>query len=133
MASSPVFLGFDLSTQQLKALALDNELNVVHEASVHFDNDLKEFKTHGGVHQHDDNLTVTAPTLMWVKAWDVLFEKMRADGFDFKSVVCLSGTGQQHGSVYWKKGAREILKGLKKEQPFYDQLKVMNYLLAVVL
>lgn len=126
MASSPVFLGFDLSTQQLKALAIDNELNVVHEASVHFDNDLKEFKTQGGVEQHNDNLTVTAPTLMWVKAWDVLFDKMKAAGFDFQSVVCLSGTGQQHGSVYWTKGARQTLKGLTKDKSFHDQLKVIN-------
>lgn len=122
--ASPLFLGFDLSTQQLKALAIDEKLNVVHEASVHFDNDLPEFKTQGGVHQNEDKLTVTAPTLMWVKAWDLLFDKMKVSGFDFQSVVCLSGTGQQHGSVFWQKGARQTLKAMTKEQSFYDQLKV---------
>lgn len=124
--ASPVFLGFDLSTQQLKALAIDNDLNIIHETSVHFDNDLPKYKTQGGVHKHEDNLTVTAPCLLWVQAWDLLFDRMKSEGFDFKSVVCMSGTGQQHGSVYWKKGAKEALKSLKSGGSFYDQLKVKN-------
>jgi xylulokinase len=122
--ASPVFLGFDLSTQQLKALAIDNELNILHESSVHFDDDLPEYKTQGGVHKQEDNLTVTAPCLLWVKAWDLLFERMKSNGFDFQSVVCVSGTGQQHGSVYWKKGAKDVLKTLKRGNSFHDQLKV---------
>lgn len=48
----------------------------------------------GGAHVHEDKLTVTAPTLMWVKALDLLLQKMRKRNFDFSSVVALSGTGQ---------------------------------------
>lgn len=29
--------------------------------------DNKIFRTQGGVHIHDDQVTVTAPTIMWVK------------------------------------------------------------------
>lgn len=122
--ATPFFLGFDSSTQQLKAIAIDRDLNVVTEASVHFDNDLPEFKTHGGVHRHENNLTVTAPTLMWVKAFDLVLDRLREKGCDFGSVTCLSGTGQQHGSVYWKKGARETLRNLQRGRTLFEQLEV---------
>lgn len=41
-----------------------------------------------------DNKTVTAPTLMWVKALDMLLDKLRVCGVDFSKVVALSGTAQ---------------------------------------
>uniref|UniRef100_A0A1L1SUA8 Xylulokinase homolog (H. influenzae) n=1 Tax=Mus musculus TaxID=10090 RepID=A0A1L1SUA8_MOUSE len=36
-------LGWDFSTQQVKVVAVDAELNVFYEDSVHFDRDLPEF------------------------------------------------------------------------------------------
>uniref|UniRef100_A0A8D2HIC1 Xylulose kinase n=1 Tax=Urocitellus parryii TaxID=9999 RepID=A0A8D2HIC1_UROPR len=36
-------LGWDFSTQQVKVVAIDAELNVFYEDSVHFDRDLPEF------------------------------------------------------------------------------------------
>ena len=125
--AAPHFLGFDSSTQQLKALVIDNKLNVVTEASVHFDNDLPEFKTQGGVHQHEDNLTVTAPTLLWVKAFDLVLRRLKEKGLNFGCIACVSGTGQQHGSVYWKIGARETLKNLQSGKSLYEQLQVFPY------
>lgn len=38
------WLGFDLSTQQLKSVAINSNLEIVFEASVHFDTDLPEFR-----------------------------------------------------------------------------------------
>uniref|UniRef100_A0A674AS36 Xylulose kinase n=1 Tax=Salmo trutta TaxID=8032 RepID=A0A674AS36_SALTR len=61
------YLGFDFSTQQLKVVAVDGNLSVVHQDSVQFDSELPEFGTQGGVHIHADSLTVTSPVLMWVK------------------------------------------------------------------
>nr|XP_039267445.1 xylulose kinase-like [Styela clava] len=115
------YLGFDFSTQQVKALAINDDLVVTHEASVQFDTDLPEFKTEGGVHIHNDKLAVTAPTLMWVKALDLLLEKIK-DTFDFSTVVALSGTGQQHGSVYWKEGALKKLQSLNAQYSLHDEL-----------
>ncbi|KAG7524708.1 NEDD8 ultimate buster 1 [Solea senegalensis] len=109
---SPLYLGFDFSTQQLKVVAIDGNLHVVHQSNVHFDSELPEFRTEGGVHLHDDRLTVTAPVLMWVKALDLLMDKMKRAGFDFLRVRALSGSGQQHGSVFWRRGARETLNQL---------------------
>uniref|UniRef100_A0A8I5NMT3 Xylulose kinase n=1 Tax=Papio anubis TaxID=9555 RepID=A0A8I5NMT3_PAPAN len=89
-------LGWDFSTQQVKVVAVDAELNVFYEESVHFDRDLPEFGTQGGVHVHKDGLTVTSPVLMWV---------------------------QQHGSIYWKTGAQQALTSLSPDLPLHQQLQ----------
>ncbi|XP_056594582.1 xylulose kinase isoform X1 [Triplophysa dalaica] len=111
------FLGLDFSTQQLKVIAVDAHLEVIDQNAVHFDSELQEFRTHGGVHIHDDKLTVTSPVLMWVKALDVLLKKMKDSGFDFSRVRAISGSGQQHGSVYWRTGAKQTLNHLDPKQP----------------
>lgn len=113
------YLGFDFSTQQLKVIAIDGNLTVIYQNAVHFDSELQEFKTHGGVHIHDDKLTVTSPVLMWVKALDVLLKKMSDSEFDFSRVRAISGSGQQHGSVYWKKGTKETLNHLDPQQDLH--------------
>ncbi|XP_059965634.1 xylulose kinase isoform X2 [Mesoplodon densirostris] len=116
-------LGWDFSTQQVKVVAVDAELNVFYEDSVHFDRDLLEFGTQGGVHVHEDGLTVTSPVLMWVQALDIILEKMKASGFDFSQVLALSGAGQQHGSVYWKAGASQVLTSLSPDLLLHEQLQ----------
>uniref|UniRef100_A0A1A7WDK9 Xylulokinase homolog (H. influenzae) n=1 Tax=Iconisemion striatum TaxID=60296 RepID=A0A1A7WDK9_9TELE len=45
----PLYLGLDFSTQQLKVVAIDGDLNVVHQNHLHFDSELPEFRTQGGV------------------------------------------------------------------------------------
>ncbi|XP_030624429.1 xylulose kinase isoform X2 [Chanos chanos] len=117
------YLGFDFSTQQLKVLAIDERLEVIHQNNVLFDSELPEFRTQGGVHVHGDRLTVTSPVRMWVKAVDLILQKMKNNGFDFSNVKALSGSGQQHGSVYWKKGARQVLNYLDPEKPLHDILQ----------
>ncbi|XP_064410121.1 xylulose kinase [Latimeria chalumnae] len=108
---------------QLKVVAVDEALTVVHQNSVQFDRDLPEFGTQGGAHVHSNNLTVTSPALMWVKALDIILEKMKSSGFDFSCVKALSGSGQQHGSVYWKNGANNILKNLLADLPLHQLLE----------
>ncbi|XP_071590757.1 xylulose kinase isoform X3 [Heliangelus exortis] len=121
--AAPCYLGWDFSTQQLKVIAIDEQLRVIYEDNVHFDRDLPEFKTQGGVYIHSDRLTVTSPVLMWVKALDMILEKMKSSGFNFSQVRALSGAGQQHGSVYWKKGSSHILKNAPSELPLHQSLK----------
>ncbi|KAF1373361.1 hypothetical protein PFLUV_G00259760 [Perca fluviatilis] len=120
---SPVYLGFDFSTQQLKVVAIDENLNVVHQNNVQFDSELPEFRTQGGVHIHGDRLTVTSPVLMWVKALDLLLDKVKRAGLDFSRVRALSGSGQQHGSVYWRRGASETLQNLDPDQDLHQLLQ----------
>uniref|UniRef100_F7AX05 Xylulose kinase n=1 Tax=Macaca mulatta TaxID=9544 RepID=F7AX05_MACMU len=116
-------LGNKDSLRHVKVVAVDAELNVFYEESVHFDRDLPEFGTQGGVHVHKDGLTVTSPVLMWVQALDIILEKMKASGFDFSQVLALSGAGQQHGSIYWKTGAQQALTSLSPDLPLHQQLQ----------
>lgn len=126
MAAAPdpaTYVGFDFSTQQLKVVAIDGNLDVLHQDHVHFDSELPEFRTQGGVHVHADGRTVTSPVLMWVKALDLLLQKMQGAGFDFSRVRSLSGSGQQHGSVYWRRGASRTLSHLDPGQNLNQQLQ----------
>ncbi|XP_068092022.1 xylulose kinase isoform X2 [Hyperolius riggenbachi] len=123
MAAAAYYLGFDFSTQQLKVIAVNEQLQVVYEDNVHFDKDLPEFGTQGGVHVHSNKLTVTSPVLMWIKALDCILDRMKSSGFDFSKVKALSGTGQQHGSVYWKEGSRATLHHLTAELPLHIALQ----------
>ncbi len=117
-----LFLGFDSSTQGIKAALIDARLNVIHESAVNYDSELPAYKTKGGVHSHADGLTFTSPTLMWAEALDLLLTKMkRADGA-LSKVVAISGSGQQHGSVWFKKGAQSSLQRLDGAKDLKTQL-----------
>ncbi|KAK2575698.1 hypothetical protein KPH14_012088 [Odynerus spinipes] len=120
--SNATYLGLDLSTQQLKAVVVDSDLGILHETSVQFDNDLPEFRTYGGVIQKkNETHVVVAPTLMWVKALDMILDKLRVCGVDFNRVAAISGCAQQHGTVYWGKGSHSQLKNLDPTKFLHEQ------------
>ncbi|XP_046459350.1 xylulose kinase-like isoform X2 [Daphnia pulex] len=114
------FLGLDFSTQQLKAVVVDEKLKVLHEAAVNFDRNLPEYRTSGGVKKNGS--TITAPTVMWVKALDLLMDQLKITGLDFQDISAISGAGQQHGSVYWRKGAEKVLSTLDPTKFMFLQL-----------
>jgi xylulokinase len=120
--SAPLFLGLDSSTQGLKASVVDKKCRPVFEAAINFDADLPAYQTKGGVHQHPDGLTVTSPPLMWVEALDLLLARMQKDGLPLNRIAAVSGSGQQHGSVYLKPGTAGVLKNLDPARPLAAQL-----------
>eukprot|EP00931_Biecheleriopsis_adriatica_P076974 TRINITY_DN50621_c0_g1_i1.p1 TRINITY_DN50621_c0_g1~~TRINITY_DN50621_c0_g1_i1.p1 ORF type:complete len:561 (-),score=132.82 TRINITY_DN50621_c0_g1_i1:25-1707(-) len=118
------YLGFDSSTQSIKATAVTaDSLEVFKTYAVNFDKDLPHFKTSGGMSTCNASpARVTSPVLMWIEALDMLLDKMKADKFPFAKVLATSGSGQQHGSIYWAKGASELLGMLDSAQPLAPQL-----------
>ncbi|KAJ7931498.1 hypothetical protein B0H13DRAFT_2247568 [Mycena leptocephala] len=106
---APLFLGLDLSTQQLKAVIISEDATVVHESAVHFDNDLPQGE-------------VTSPVAMWLDAMDLLMERMKKSGIQFGEIAAISGAGQQHGSVYWSTNAESALASLDATLTLRDQL-----------
>ncbi|KAF4351645.1 hypothetical protein G4B88_025091 [Cannabis sativa] len=117
------FLGFDSSTQSLKATVLDSNLNIVASELVHFDSDLTHYKTKDGIHRDSSiNGRIVSPTLMWVEALDIILNKLSKSSLDLKKIVAVSGSGQQHGSVYWKNGSSSILSSLDPTKPLVEQL-----------
>jgi xylulokinase len=91
-----LYLGLDLSTQGLKATAVDSNLVVVFESAVNFDTDLPHYQTNGGAIHHADGLTVTAPTMMWVESLDLLLSRMVDQSFPFSRIVAVSGSGSNN-------------------------------------
>ncbi|KDR80646.1 hypothetical protein GALMADRAFT_264602 [Galerina marginata CBS 339.88] len=119
---SPLFLGLDLSTQQLKAVLLDQDSNIVHEAAVHFDRDLPHHGTTNGSTHGPDVGEVTSPVCMWLEAIDLLFQRLADGQIDFRVIAAVSGAGQQHGSVYWSGASDGLLARLDTSKSLTDQL-----------
>lgn len=100
--AEPLFLGLDLSTQQLKAILITASSNIVHEAAIHFDKDLPHYGTTNGALHGDATFTregvVAAPVTMWLDALDLLFERMETNGVDFSLIKAVGGerTGIRH-------------------------------------
>ncbi|CAG4933732.1 unnamed protein product [Parnassius apollo] len=115
------FLGFDFSTQRLKAVVIGEDYVVKQEADVEFDNELPEFRTFGGVVRGERG-EVTAPPLLWVKALDMVMDKLIVAGVDFATIEALSGAAQQHGSVWWAKGSESRLGNLSPDEFLHTQL-----------
>jgi xylulokinase len=103
-----LFLGFDCGTQGLTAMVLAiSPLGpaVVFEHSLGFDRDCPEFATRHGVHAGDDGLTVTAPPAMWAAALDRMLGLIARE-VDVRRIAAISGSAQQHGTVYLREGVR---------------------------
>ncbi|KAF8927924.1 hypothetical protein BGZ58_010019 [Dissophora ornata] len=141
-----LYLGLDLSTQQLKVIALHHAsqyaqgqslaLEVHSSFTVHFDTDLDHYLTRGGVTVHpepgngdgcEDRGVFTTPVLMWVEALELVLDKMKKSGFPFERVRAISGAAQQHGSVYWSSDAQESFRKMRSEgdhkSPLIDVFK----------
>ena len=93
--SSKLALGLDLSTQQLKVIAIDiSNLKTIYKNCLTFDKDLSHYKTLNGVYTIEETNEVYSPVEMWIEAVDVMLEWMKRDKFPFEKVVAISGAGQ---------------------------------------
>ncbi|KAI4159333.1 MAG: hypothetical protein LQ342_006656 [Letrouitia transgressa] len=122
MATDPLYLGFDLSTQQLKGLAVTSSLHVEHEAKFDFDEDSKGFNIKKGVLTNEASNEVFAPLALWLQAIDVVLQRFQAQGLDFRRVKGISGAGMQHGSVYFSEEGLKALQHLDSTKSLEQQL-----------
>ena len=120
--SEPLYLGFDLSTQQLKGLAVTSDLKVVYEARYDFDADSEGFGIYKGVITNEKEHEVYAPVALWLQALDTLLDRLKDKGIDFSRVRGISGAGQQHGSVYWSAAGEDALQSLDSSKGLGEQL-----------
>lgn len=121
--AAPLYLGFDLSTQQLKGLVVNSDLKVEYEAKFDFDAHAKGFDIRKGVMTNETEHEVFAPVAMWLQALDAVLATMKEQGLDFQRLKGISAAGQQHGSVYWSHDAAKLLKGLDQSKTLEEQLE----------
>src|SRR5437763_2209680 len=121
----PLYLGLDSSTQSLTAILLEIEgdrKRIVFQSTLAFDEALPQYGTrHGVLPSNDDKVAVSSP-LMWAEALDVMMERVARSGADLTCLAAISGSAQQHGSVYLNAGARSILERLDPARPLAGQL-----------
>lgn len=122
-SNSPLYIGFDLSTQQLKGLVVNSELKVEYVAKFDFDADSHGFPVKKGVLNNEAEHEVFAPVALWLQALDSVLESLRKQGLDFSRVKGISGAGQQHGSVYWGQEAEQLLRSLDSSKSLEAQLE----------
>ena len=122
------YLGLDASTQSLTATIIEVDLDrgrreVVYEHTLNFDETFPGYRTTNGVGRAEDGATVTTPPAMWVAALDRMAAELAKSGVDLKSIAAISGSGQQHGSVYLAADATRALASLDPARPLVDQLR----------
>jgi len=118
-----LFLGLDSSTQSLSAVAIDyDSRKVVYDKSLNFDRALPKYKTQNGVLPNADPLVKHSSPLLWADALDLIFAEMKRDGVALGDILAISGSGQQHGSVYLNSRAAGALAKLDPAKSLVENL-----------
>jgi xylulokinase len=118
-----IFLGLDSSTQSLSAVIIDLDRHaVIYEKSLNFDQALPRFKTRHGVLANRDPLVKHSSPRLWIAALDLLFAQMKREGAPLGQILAISGSGQQHGSVYLNEQAPVALAGLNPRKSLEENL-----------
>jgi xylulokinase len=123
-----LYLGFDCSTQGLTTIAIQVERenkSVVYTRSMDFDTDLPHYHTSHGVIPGADPHVAVSPPLMWAEALDRMMAAAAGDlgARAIAQVAAISGSAQQHGSVYLGAGAGHVLASLEPGHPLVDQVR----------
>ncbi|MFA6929896.1 MAG: FGGY-family carbohydrate kinase [Lentisphaeria bacterium] len=118
------FLGLDSSTQSLKGLLINTSNGMISAViSVSFGNELPEYRSPNGFLPDEDPKIRHANPLMWLDALDLLFRKMSEARWPMSEIQGISGSAQQHGTVYVNKQFGELLKDLNPEVSLAEQLR----------
>lgn len=59
---------------------------------------------------------------MWVKALDMVLDRLVVQGADFQKVAAISGSAQQHGSLYWSRHGIQTLTNLDSDKFLHTQI-----------
>lgn len=103
-------------------MLINDKLEILYQSEVKFDVDFPEFQTNGGVRMGDKTNEFYCNPVMWVKAVDTVLDRIYLQGANLTSVLAISGSAQQHGSIYWNKRGLEKLRNLDPDQFLYNQL-----------
>ncbi|NMA43170.1 MAG: carbohydrate kinase [Oligosphaeraceae bacterium] len=118
------FLGLDASTQSLKALLVNTDNGSVSDViSVHFGKELPEFNCPDGFLPNEDSKVRHADPLLWLAAMDLLFHKISLSRWPLTEIKGISGSGQQHGTVYLNKEIGALLQNLTPAKSLAEQLR----------
>src|SRR5512134_2363334 len=127
-AAGKLYLGLDSSTQSLTALVLEVDGTAAHvafEASLNFDEVFPHYDTHHGVLPQTYPDEVVSSPVMWAEALEVMLQRVAGSGLDISRLAAVSGSAQQHGSVYMNGSAERALAELDAARPLAPQIQPM--------
>jgi len=116
------FLGLDSSTQGLTAVVIDYETGEILLHQIKYEERLPKYGTTSGFYNLGNNVFHSSP-LMWADALDLMFEDLKKLGVDFAEIAAISGSGQQHGSIYLNCKGRKILESLSPDSSLAENLR----------
>lgn len=67
---------------------------------------------------------------MWVKALDIVLDRLVMEGADLSTVVALGGSAQQHGSLYWSQHGIRTLRNLNPDKFLHSQVDDSAFVLS---
>jgi xylulokinase len=121
----PLYLGLDSSTQSLTAIVVDIEgsrRDVVFQSSLSFDKDLAHYGTRHGVLPSAAPGVAHSSPLLWAEALEVVLARVARSGLDLARLAAISGSAQQHGSVYLAAGAETVLASAGSGRTLHERL-----------
>lgn len=102
---------------------VQSDLQVVSDAKVDFDQDFgSKYGIKKGVLVNDDEGEVFAPVAMWLESLDLVLQRLQEKKTPLNRIKGISGSCQQHGSVYWSRQAEDLLGALKPDTALVEQL-----------
>lgn len=105
------------------AVVIQSDLTIVSEAKVDFDGDFgAKYGIKKGVLQNPGEGEVFAPVALWLESLDLVLQRLKEKNTPLDRIRGISGSCQQHGSVFWGREAESLLGGLKADKPLVDQL-----------
>jgi xylulokinase len=123
--SPRLYLGLDSSTQSLTAIVIEvegEEARVALETSLAFDEVLPQYGTRHGVLPSADPAVAMSSPAMWAEALDLMMARLAASGLGIERLAALSGSAQQHGSVYLTTDGGARLALLDPSRPLVGQV-----------
>jgi xylulokinase len=123
-----LYLGFDSSTQSLSAIVIEvdgTDARLRLELTLPFDETLPEYGTRHGVLPHADPSVAVSSPVMWAEALDVMMARLAASGLDLQRIAAISGSAQQHGSVYLNAAAEHGLAAFDHQRPLAAQVPAL--------
>ncbi len=118
------FLGLDCSTQSFTVIIINfNSRRVIYRNSLNFDKSLPQYNTNDGIITFEDEKVVHSHPLMWVEGLELLFQQIMDEGIPVSNIKAISGSGQQHGTVYLNNLFEKSLKELDYSKSLVSQLK----------
>jgi xylulokinase len=119
----PILAAEDTPSDNPSAIVITSDLHVVSEAKVDFDGDFgTKYGITKGVHVIEETGEVYAPVAMWLEALNLVLDRLK-EKTPLERIRGISGSCQQHGSVWWSREAEALLGGLDAGKTLVEQLE----------